>query len=121
MSEEDLKFYTQSYIRNREDLSDSRIDVLSSDLIGLPPSCIIFSDLDPLHDDSKTLAFLMEENEIQCEMHLHRGVLHGFLHYSRMLDAAVKGLKQCSDFLKRLLMNCPYNINKLTKYTKFQS
>ena len=105
MSEEDLKFYTQSYIRNMEDLSDSRINVLSSDLSGLPPTCIIASDLDPLHDDSKTLAFLMEENEIQCEMHLHRGVLHGFLHYSRMLDAAVKGLKQCSDFLKRALMN----------------
>ena len=105
MSSEDLKFFTQSYIRTREDLSDPRINLLSSDLKGFPPSCIIVSDLDPLLDDSRTLAFLMEENGITCEMNLHRGVFHGFLHYSRMLDAAVNGLKQCSDFLTRVLKN----------------
>jgi len=104
MGEDDLRFYTQSYIRSRKDLSDFRINVLRADLNDLPPSCIIVSDMDPLLDDSKTLAFFLKKNRVDCEMHLHRGVLHGFLHYSRMLDASVVGLEQCSDFLKRILM-----------------
>ena len=85
-------------------MSDYRINVLRADLNDLPPSCIIVSDMDPLLDDSKTLAFFLKKNGVDCEMHLHRGVLHGFLHYSRMLDASVRGLEQCSDFLKRILM-----------------
>ena len=103
MGEEDLKFYKQSYIRSNEDLSDSRVNVLSADLRGLPPSCIIVSDLDPLLDDSKALSYLLEEEGISCEMQIFQGVLHGFFHYSRMLDASVKGLEKSSVFLKRVL------------------
>ena len=84
---------------------DVRINSLGADLNGLPPCCIIVSDIDPLLDDSKTLAYFLEENGVSCEMHLHRGVLHGFMHYSRMLDASVKGLEQCSDFLKKILLD----------------
>tara|TARA_Y100001970_G_scaffold278403_1_gene384039 strand:+ start:810 stop:1751 length:942 start_codon:yes stop_codon:yes gene_type:complete len=105
MGEKDLKFYTKSYIRSREDLADFRINVLGADLSGLPPSCIIVSDMDPLLDDSKALAFFLEENGVTFEMHLHKGVLHGFLHYSRMLDASVKGLEQCSEFLKKIFLD----------------
>ena len=105
MAEDDLKYYTKSYIRSNEDLSDVRINALRADLKGLPPSCMIVSDMDPLLDDSRALSYFLEENGVLCEMHLHRGVLHGFMHYSRMLDASVKGLEQCSDFLKKILLD----------------
>ena len=105
MGEDDLKYYTKSYIRSPVDLSDVRINALGADLNGLPPSCIIVSDIDPLLDDSKALAYFLEENGVPCEMHLHRGVLHGFLHYTRMLDASVEGLEQCANFLKKILFD----------------
>jgi len=101
MSEEDMAFYQDSYLNSQEDLNDVRLDVLKADLNGLPPSCLIASDMDPLLDDSTALATLMEQAGVLCELHLHQGVLHGFLHYSRMLDGAVSALDQSSDFLRK--------------------
>ena len=101
MSEEDMAFYQDSYLISQEDLNDVRLDVLKADLNGLPPSCLIASDMDPLLDDSTALATLMEQAGVPCELHMHQGVLHGFLHYSRMLDCAVSELDQSSDFLRK--------------------
>ena len=101
MSEEDLAFYQDSYLNSQEDLDDVRLDVLKADLNGMPPSCLIVSDMDPLLDDSTALATLMEQAGALCELHLHQGVLHGFLHYSRMLDGAVSALDQSAEFLRK--------------------
>jgi acetyl esterase len=57
--------------------------------------------MDPLLDDSTALATLMEQAGVPCELHLHQGVLHGFLHYSRMLDGAVSALDQSAEFLRK--------------------
>ena len=101
MSEEDLAFYQDSYLNSQEDLGDVRLDVLKADLNGMPPSCLIVSDMDPLLDDSRALATLMEQAGALCELHLHQGVLHGFLQYSRMLDCAVSALDQSAEFLRK--------------------
>lgn len=103
MSEEDLTFYQDSYLDSPEDLTDLRLDVLKANLSGIPPVCLIAADMDPLRDDSTTLAALLEQAGVSSELHLHKGVLHGFLHYSRMLDVAVTALDQGADFLRKVL------------------
>lgn len=104
LSEENRAFYHDAYLSSPEDLLDPKLDVLSADLRGLPLSCLIVSDMDPLLDDSTALAALLEKSGVPVEMYLHPGVLHGFLHYSRMLDAAVKALEQSADFLRRVFI-----------------
>ena len=104
MGWDELAFYKDSYLRTHEDFFDSRVDVLRADLHGLPSSCLIVSDLDPLLDDSMALESLLRQAGVSCELHMHHGVMHGFLHYSRMLDAAVTALEQGADFLQRVLI-----------------
>ena len=104
MSEENRAFYQDAYLRSPEDLLDPKLDVLNADLRGLPFSCLIVSDMDPLLDDSKALFILLEKSGVPVEMHLHHGVLHGFLHYSRMLDASESALGQGADFLRRVFV-----------------
>ena len=104
MSLENRAFYQDSYLRSKEDLLDPKMDVLSADLNGMPQSCLIVSDMDPLLDDSTTLAALLEKVGVPCELYLHQGVLHGFLHYSRMLDASITALDQGADFLRRVFV-----------------
>ena len=104
MSEENRAFYQDAYLRSPEDLLDPKLDVLNADLRGLPFSCLIVSDMDPLLDDSKALSTLLEKSGVSVEMHLHHGVLHGFLHYSRMLDASESALGQGADFLRRVFV-----------------
>jgi acetyl esterase len=104
LSEENRSFYQDAYLRSPEDLLDPKLDVLGADLRELPASCLIVSDMDPLLDDSTALAALLEKSEVPCELHLHQGVLHGFLHYSRMLDSSVTALDQGAEFLRKVLV-----------------
>ena len=104
MGEDDRVFYRDSYLRSQKDLNDSRVDVLRADLHGLPSACLIVADLDPLRDDSLALESLLKKAEVSCEMHMYQGVMHGFLHYSLMLDDAVTALEQGADFLRRVLI-----------------
>jgi len=104
LSEENRSFYQDAYLRSPEDLLDPKLDVLGADLRGLPASCLIVSDMDPLLDDSTALAALLEKSEVPCELHLHQGVLHGFMHYSRMLDSSVTALDQGAEFLRKALV-----------------
>jgi acetyl esterase len=105
LSEENRSFYQDAYLRSPEDLLDPKLDVLGADLRELPASCLIVSDMDPLLDDSTALAALLEKSEVPCELHLHQGVLHGFMHYSRMLDSSVTALDQGADFLRKVFVS----------------
>ena len=100
MGEKDRDFYLKSYLRSEKDLSDLRLDVLRGSMQKMPSTCLISAEMDPFRDDSLALAFMLEQSGVPVDHYLHKGVLHGFLHYSRMLDAAVIALDQGADFLK---------------------
>ncbi|GMQ76690.1 MAG: hypothetical protein BMS9Abin01_1979 [Gammaproteobacteria bacterium] len=59
--------------------------MLGADLHGLPPAFIAAAGMDPLLDDSVAMHALMGEAGIDSALRVYDGVLHGFLHYSRML------------------------------------
>jgi acetyl esterase len=74
---------------------------LSGDLRGLPPAFIAACDLDPLQDDSRALSELMSEAGVANELVVYRGVLHSFLHYSRVVGIAMQALDDGAAALKR--------------------
>jgi acetyl esterase len=88
-------------VRGPADLADIRLDCLAGDLRGLPPSFIAASALDPLLDDSLALAQLLGEVGVAHELVVYEGVLHGFLHLSRMVAKATQALDAGAAALKR--------------------
>jgi acetyl esterase len=88
LSNKDMDYYCDCYVRGPEDRSDNRYDILSADLRGLPPAFIAAAGMDLLLDDSITLQELMDAAGVENQLHVYDGVLHGFLHYSRTLDTA---------------------------------
>jgi acetyl esterase len=87
--------------RDPGDLADPRFDNLSADLHGLPPAFIAASALDPLLDDSRSLAQLLTGVGVANELVIYEGVLHGFLHYSRMVGKAMQALDDGAAALKQ--------------------
>ena len=87
--------------RDASDLADPRFDNLSADLRGLPPAFIAASALDPLLDDSRSLAQLLTGAGVTNELVIYEGVLHGFLHYSRIVGKAMQALDAGAAALKR--------------------
>jgi acetyl esterase len=100
LSEQELAFYPQCYLRGPEDARDPRYNLLAADLAGTPPCFIAPCTLDPLLDDSRALAALLEEQGTPVELRIYDGVLHGFLHLSRMVDLATTAIEDGARFLR---------------------
>jgi acetyl esterase len=103
LSPEDLAFYRDSYLARPEDRQDLRYDCLSAELGGLPPCFIGAVDLDPLRDDSLVLAEALRLAGVPHRLRVYHGVLHGFLHYSRMLPLAAAALAEGGHFITERL------------------
>ncbi|MEW6263481.1 MAG: alpha/beta hydrolase fold domain-containing protein [Thermodesulfobacteriota bacterium] len=103
MRPEDLAFYLDCYLRGPEDLNDPRFDLFQADLVGLPPVFLGAARLDPLLDDSLTFKALLDESGVRCEVRMYEGVLHGFLHLSRLVPQAAQALRDGGEALKTAL------------------
>lgn len=90
----DLAFYRDAYMRGARDHEDPRLNCLSADLSGLPPTYILALELDTLRDDSLALAELLGRAGVPCRLTRHDGVLHGYLHYNRVIPKAMQAIEE---------------------------
>lgn len=101
LSPETLAFFKRSLLGPGRPPEDWRLNMLNQSVAGLPPLLIGPVEMDPLRDDSDTLQELCKDSAVPHEYHLFTGVLHGFLHMSRMVGAARTALALGGDFLRR--------------------
>ena len=104
MSEEDLKYYENCYLRTADDMHDPRYNVLAGDVSRLPSAFIGAAEYDPLLDDSLALKEHMDAAGVSSQLRIYSGVLHGFLHYGRILDKANQALAEGANFLHRAFL-----------------
>jgi acetyl esterase len=100
LGENDLAFYRDAYLRSPEDGRDPRYDLLANRMDGLPPAFVAAVALDPLHDDSVALAAMLREAGVPVEFVVYDGVLHGFLHCSRLVPKALEAIRAGAAFLR---------------------
>lgn len=103
LSPEQLAFYRDAYLGRDTDERDPRYDCLAADLRRLPPCLIGAVELDPLRDDSLALAEVLSVAGVPHRLRRYEGVLHGFLHYSRMLPLAEEALAEGGRFIRDCL------------------
>lgn len=98
LSFEALNLYSQLFTRE-QDRNNPYRNLFNSDLThGIPPCYILSCTLDPLADDSRLLYEIMKEHRMDACYHEVDGVLHGFLHYSRMMDESMEAIKRSALF-----------------------
>lgn len=106
LTEADLDYYLDAYLGDPAAIRSPYLDCLGADLSwGIPATYLASAEFDPLRDDSAALAEMLSGHGIRCHHEVFPGVLHAFLHNSRMLDAAVVALHQGGDFLRDALDN----------------
>lgn len=104
LTEADLDYYLDCYLADPADARHPYLDCLAADLSrGVPPTYLAAAELDPLRDDTAALVAILDRCGVPCEREVFPGVLHAFLHYSRMLDAAAAALQHGGAFLRRVL------------------
>ncbi len=103
LDEADYAYYMNMYTRSVEDLKSPYFNILGADLTrDVPPCFIAAAALDPLRDDSRTLNAMLSAHGTPTHYEEVPGVIHGFLHHSRMLDATVRVLDHACAFHRAL-------------------
>ncbi|MBN8881910.1 acetyl esterase [Salana multivorans] len=100
LTREDLAYYLDAYTGGPDDLASPYLDLLASDLSGLGACFVAAAELDPLIDDSVLLDRVLAEVGTAHELRVYDGVLHGFLHHSRVLPEALQALTDGADFYR---------------------
>ena len=100
---EEKEFYLKSYLSDTQERSDPRFKVLNGNIGLLPTTFIAAAECDPLQDDSTALYQAMQAAGRPAILKIYPGVLHSFIHYSRMLDKATEALRDGADALKAVL------------------
>lgn len=103
MTRENMESWTRAYLNGPEERQDPRFDTLAADLHGLPPVFLGYAEMDPVADDSVALAARLQLAGGLCELRAYPGVLHGFIHTSRMVPTAMKALDHGAAFLRGAL------------------
>jgi acetyl esterase len=102
LSGRDIDFYWSQYVRDAADLADPRLDLLSAELAGLPPAFLGVAALDPLLDDNLAMAERLRAAGVPAELRVYPGMLHGFLHYSKLVARAMQALDEAAAWVAAL-------------------
>ena len=105
LTEEDWQFYLNLYAEDPAALAaEPYANLFLNDLTHDVPACYIAAaEFDPLRDDSATLAAICEQYGTPFRFELFEGVIHAFLHYTKMLDAANDVLEHGATFYRETL------------------
>lgn len=101
MAPDELSDIHTSYFSDPAERFTPVVDHLAADLASpLPAAYVVGAELDPLADDARALATLLERHGQDVEFRMVPGVLHAFLHYGRMLDEANVELERGAGFVR---------------------
>jgi acetyl esterase len=89
-----LAWFFDKVLNNAGEGQDPRLNLVSADLKGLPPTTIINAELDPLKSDGDMLAEKMKAAGNDVTHKLYTGVTHEFFG----MDAVVAKAKEAQDF-----------------------
>jgi acetyl esterase len=108
-----MKWFDAAYSRDDKDEADPlRHPGKATDFSGLPPCHIAIAGCDPLSDDSRNLTAKFQESGVDVGVIEYPGVLHGFLHMSRMLPAADQAVTDCATAVSHWLAPRPETISR---------
>ena len=102
LDDKDASSCRDHYVADPADRDHRRVNLLKSDMAGLPPTFIGAVAYDPLRDDSLVLAEFMQEQGVEHRLVVYEGVLHGFMHYSAVEPKALQAIEDGAAFLKGL-------------------
>ncbi|MCD8213723.1 MAG: alpha/beta hydrolase fold domain-containing protein [Campylobacter sp.] len=99
LRQEDIEFYYEQYLQKPQDMDCKFLNIFNADLThNVPPCFIAACEFDPLKDDSKVLHEILKQNG-SSKFKEYKGVMHAFLHFSKMMDIANQAIKDAAKFI----------------------
>ncbi|NNN04071.1 MAG: alpha/beta hydrolase fold domain-containing protein [Acidimicrobiaceae bacterium] len=102
---EHLRHDYRHYLGDTVDHTDPRVTpLLAEDLRGVPPAVVMVAECDPLRDEGVAYAGLLEHFGVPVEVLEARGMVHGFVTMSGVIEAARADLDDFASHVGRFVL-----------------
>lgn len=98
-----LEWFFQHTLTAKNESTDPRLNLVTANLKGLPPTTIILAEIDPLHDDGVGLAEKMKAAGVSVDLKEYSGVTHEFFGMGAVVADAQAALDFAAGRLKAAL------------------
>jgi acetyl esterase len=101
LTKESIAYYTENYLRNREDAKDWRASPqLAESHAGLPPAFVMTAGFDPLRDEGLMYADALTKAGVSSQYICFERQIHGFITMGRVMQEANTAVSLCASALK---------------------
>lgn len=98
-----MRWFIEHVTTSPADVQDPRLNLVESDLTGLPPTLVVTAGIDPLRSDGSKLVQALQSAAVPVEHHDYAGVTHEFFGMSAVVNAARQAQAAAVENLKAAL------------------
>jgi len=80
-----MEWYRDQYLDDERHHDDPAFAPALGDLRDLPPALVVTAEFDPLHDEGRQYAALLNAAGVQARHHCYPGTIHGFVNFYPMM------------------------------------
>ncbi len=104
LTQDSIAYYTENYLRHREDANDWRAaPQLAESHANLPPAFIMTAGFDPLRDEGLMYADALSTAGVPAQYVCFERQIHGFITMGRVIDEANMAVSLCAQVLRAKL------------------
>jgi acetyl esterase len=86
-----MEWYRAQYLPNDDAGEDPHVSPnLAASHVGLPPTCVVTAEMDPLRDEGEHYGAQLEAAGVLVTIHRAPGMFHGFFNMDAVLDGATQ-------------------------------
>jgi acetyl esterase len=102
LTRERMAFYWSVYVPHDADRSHPWAAPMRADLRGLPPVLVLLAELDVLRSEGEAFAAKLREAGVDVEIETYKGLVHGFLRATTMVQKARDAVAKAGTWLQRV-------------------
>jgi acetyl esterase len=101
LTQDSIAYYTENYLRNREDAKDWRASPqLATSHAHLPPAFVMTAGFDPLRDEGLLYADALSKAGVPSQYICFERQIHGFITMGRVMQEANTAVSLCAQVLR---------------------
>ena len=108
LTKDSIAYYTDNYLRNRDDAKDWRASPQwANSHAGLPPAFVLTAGYDPLRDEGLMYADALSKAGVSTQYVCFERQIHGFITMGRVMQEANTAVSMCAQVLRSQLLDVP--------------
>lgn len=92
LERDELQWHQDNYLPGRESATDPRVNILDSELAGLPAATVILAECDPIRPQGELYARALQAAGVPTSTHLVPGMVHGFFGLDEVFPTATEAM-----------------------------